>query len=273
MCFSSMKMKLHRINKTIVQHGKRFTGITFFIAISIGANDITLADYYPNAPQQNHQSSPAYYPPAVNGTNGNASVVPVSMARTGAHVVLGGTVVSSREVTLTAQIPGRIEYIAGTEGDWFQEGELLVAVDNDDVLAQRRQAMAQLYGTASSLRNARVQYTREFWAPQALQQHQPYQTAPSMGYFPSMFERFFGGGGRNNGISGYQTNPWVIRDVDLYSQGTHVSQAQSRVYGARSRIEEIDAHLRDARSTTPFDGVIVKNWLKRAIRFSQDNHY
>ena len=264
MYFSSIK--LQRINKAVMQGSKRVTSMTIFIALSMGASNVILADYYPNAPQQNHQSSPAYYPPAVNGTNGNASVVPVSMARTGAHVVLGGTVVSSREVTLTAQIPGRIEYIAGTEGDWFKEGELLAAVDDDDVLAQRRQAIAQLYGTASSLRNARVQYTREFWAPQAFQQNQSYQTAPSMGFFPSMFERFFGGGGGgggyNNGISGYQTNPWVIRDVDLYSQGTQVSRAQSQIYGARSRVEEIDAHLRDALSTTPFDGVIVKKLVE-----------
>ncbi|MCK4707136.1 MAG: hypothetical protein KAU21_00835, partial [Gammaproteobacteria bacterium] len=86
MYFSSMK--LHRFNKTNVQHGKRFTGIMFFIAISVGAIDITLADYYPNAPQQSNKNSAAYYPPAVAGTNGNtsrnASIVPVSMARTGA---------------------------------------------------------------------------------------------------------------------------------------------------------------------------------------------
>ncbi|MCW9024402.1 MAG: efflux RND transporter periplasmic adaptor subunit [Gammaproteobacteria bacterium] len=231
--------------------------MSVFIVVLMSCNQVVQADYYPNTSQQGTNGSPIYYPASVTGTNRNASVVPVNMARTGAHVVLGGTVISLREVTLTAQIPGRIEYIAGTEGDWFKEGELLVAVDDDDMLAKRRQAIAQLYGTASSLRNARAQYTREFWAPQALEKYDQFQTAPSMGFFPSMFERFMGGG-QNNRRSGYQTNPWVIRDVDLHSQGTHVSQAQSQLYGARSRIEEIDAHLRDALSTTPFDGVIVK---------------
>ena len=179
MCFSWLK--LYRLNKVVIQQGKRMTTMTVFIVLLMGANNVTLADYYPNAPQQSNKNSAAYYPPAVAGTNGNtsrnASIVPVSMARTGAHVVLGGTVVSLREVTLTAQIPGRIEYIAGTEGDWFNKGELLVAVDDDDVVAQRRQAMAQLYGTDSSLRNARVQYTREFWAPQALEKYEQYQSS------------------------------------------------------------------------------------------------
>ena len=201
-------------------------------------------------------SDQVYYPPVRHQNKNQASIITVTNAKTGAHVVLGGTVTPYREVTLTAQIQGRIEFIAGTEGDWFDEGQVLVAIDDDDVLAQRRQAVADLYGRSSSLQNARAQYSREFWAPQAFDQHQQ-QTAPSMGYFPSMFERFMGGG-QSNRSNGYGINPWVVRDVDLYSQNTHVSKAQSGIYGARSRVDEIDARLRDTRAISPFEGVVVK---------------
>ena len=198
-----------------------------------------------------------HYNSARNQNKNHSSIITVENGKTGAHIVLGGTVTPYREVTLTAQTPGRVEYIAGVEGDWFDEGQILVAIDDDDVMAQRRQAMANLYGRSSSLQNERAKYSREFWSPQAFKNQ---QTAPSMGYFPSMFERFFGGGG--GGGSGMHPNtginPWVVRDVDLYSQGTQVTHAQSGIYRARSRIDEIDAHLRDTRTISPFEGVVVK---------------
>jgi len=244
--------------------------------------------------QQSSRSSTVYYPPEVRSGGGSKpSIVSVTNTRTGAHVVLGGTVVPYREVTLTAQLPGRVEFLAGEEGDWFEEGQVIVAVDDDDVMAQRRQALAQLYGTQSALGDSRVTYSREYWSPQSYKdynkkllgslpqpQAQPQaQTAPSMGYFPNMFDRFFGMGG--SGMPGgatsapaqtspsmssiypsYDLHPWVVRDLDLYSQGTRVSQAQSQMYGVRSKIEEIDTHIRDAKSVSPFEGVIVEKMIE-----------
>ena len=215
-------------------------------------------DYYrANYNTEHNPDTASYYPPARRNGKYRAAIITVENAKTGAHVVLGGTVTSYREVTLTAQIPGRVEYIAGIEGDWFDEGQVLVAIDDDDMIAQRHQAIAELYGRSSSLQNAQAQYSREFWSPQAFQQQPP---SPSMGLFPSMFERFFGGGNPvaagGNPYGGL--NPWVVRDVDLYSQRTQVSRAQSGIYGARYRIDEIDARLRDSRTISPFEGVVVK---------------
>lgn len=213
--------------------------------------------YRPDNNRLNHVPTKIFYSAGKRDSRHESSIITVISAKKGAHVVLGGTVKAYREVTLAAQTPGRVEFIAGTEGDWFEKGQVLVAIDDDDVLAQRQQAMADLYSRTSSLQNERAQYSREFWAPQALQN----QTAPSMGFFPSMFERFmgFGNGGGNsyNGI-----NPWVVRDVDLYSQGTHVNKAQSGIFGARSRVNEIDARLRDTRSISPFEGVLVKKLVE-----------
>ena len=237
------------------------TGVRLLFAISLITPFQLQAEnvYYRTA--GSHQATnlpPKVFYPAAPRDRGHDSIVTVTNAKTGAHVVLGGTVKPYREVTLTAQTSGRVEFLAGAEGDWFDEGQVLAAIDDDGVVAQRQQAMADLYGRTSGLQDARAQYSREFWAPQALQQQQ--QTAPSMGYFPSMFEKFMGfGGGPAAGGSPYGgLNPWVVRDVDLYSQGTHVKQAQSSILGARSRIDEIDARLRDTRAISPFEGVVVK---------------
>ena len=234
------------------------TGLRLLFVISLTASFQLQAEsgYYrtDDNDSSKYRPSQVYFSAQKRDSRHESSIVTVISTKKGAHVVLGGTVKPYREVTLTAQTAGRVEFLAGSEGDWFDEGEVLVAIDDDDILAQRQQAMADLYGRTSTMDDARAQYSREFWAPQALQQQ---QTAPSMGYFPSMFEKFMGGGGsgRNsyNGI-----NPWVVRDVDLYSQGTHVKQAQSGIHGARSRIDEIDARLRDTRSISPFEGVVVK---------------
>lgn len=55
---------------------------------------------------------------------------------------------------LTAEAAGRVEFIADSEGDWQDEGQVLVAINDDGVLAQRQQAMAELYGRTSSLQDA-----------------------------------------------------------------------------------------------------------------------
>ncbi len=169
-------------------------------------------------------------------------------------VVLGGTVVPYKEVMLAAQMPGRIEFIAGTEGDWFDENTLLVAIDDDDLLAKRRQAMAELSNADAAMRNAQVQYSRELWAPQS----RNINRMPGMG-LPSLFDQFFT---KNMGSMAGYGNPELERHADLYSRGSGVNQAQSRVLRARSGLEEIDARLRDAKSVAPFYGVIVKKHVE-----------
>ena len=192
-----------------------------------------------------------------NGRNGAApmgGVVSVKSMSAGANVVLGGTVIPEREVTLAAQMPGRVQYIAGTEGDWFETDELLVAIDDDDLLAQRNQVLTEISRMRLALGNAQVQYSREWWAPQS----RDIGAMPGMG-LPSLFDQFFT---RNIGSGMGYGNPWLERHTDLYSQGTRVGQAQARYLGVYSRLQEIDARLRDTRSIAPFPGVIVKKFVE-----------
>jgi len=93
-------------------------------------------------------------------------IITVADTQTGTSLVLGGTVVPLREVTLSAQVPGRIEFLAGIEGDWFQPGQVIAVIDDDDLRAKRRQAVANINGQVSALQSAQVQYSREFWSPQ-----------------------------------------------------------------------------------------------------------
>ena len=247
--------------------------------------------------QQVYQAPPAYYnQQQYQQRSMQPEIVPVSNIRTGAHVVLGGTVVADKEIVMTAQISGRVDYIAGEEGDWFDEGQILVALNHDNILAQRDQAIANLYKTEASLGNAKVNYTKEYWAPQAYrdynnQKNKLYGPMPAqitsapaapqtsgMGYFPTMFDRFMGMGGNpmpspaqapvamqqpkqqvfNLEYPNTQLNPWIHRGLDRYTSENNINMAQSDIMAMRSRVNEIDTHLRDARSISPFEGVIVE---------------
>ena len=167
-------------------------------------------------------------------------------------VVISGSVVPFKEVTLAAQLPGRVKFIAGIEGEAFETGTTLVALDEDELLANRSSAYAQLSSADAQLRNAGVQYSRELWSPQS-------KSAPGGMGIPNLFDQMFTRqtegffGGRDHGAE---------RSADLYASGTQMEQARSAILRAQSEIRAIDAKLRDAKSLAPFDGVIVEKYVE-----------
>jgi len=183
-----------------------------------------------------------------------ANHVPVEVMKVGSTATLGGTVIPFQEVTLAAQMPGRIEYIAGVEGDWFKKSDELIRIDDDDLLAQRRSALAQLENARLAMRNAGVQYSRELWAPQS----RSINKMPGMG-MPALWDQMFT---RGFGDSMGYGNREMERYGDLYAQGTQLNQSRSRVTQAQSKLDEIAAKLRDSRSVAPFDGVIARKLVE-----------
>ncbi|MCW8907911.1 MAG: efflux RND transporter periplasmic adaptor subunit [Sedimenticola sp.] len=176
----------------------------------------------------------------------------VQQARGASTVSLGGTVIPYKEVTLSAQLPGRVKHLAGIEGDTFEKGALLVALDDSELLAKRNAALAQLANADAQLRAAGMQYNRELWSPQSK------QTMGGMG-LPNLFDQMFTrpmenfSGNRNQGVE---------RRADLYTSGVQITQAQNAIVSAQSQIQAIDAKLRDAISLAPFDGVILKKFVE-----------
>ena len=175
------------------------------------------------------------------------NVATVEIVRQQNQIVLGGTVAPSRQVTIAAQLPGRVEFIAGAEGDAFEANTVLVALDDDELLAQRRAALASMANADASLRNAGVQFQRELTSPTSR------NSMSGMG-IPGMFDQMFT---RNFSDMMGISNPGVERQADLYSRSTGIEQARSAYLQARSQLEQVDAKLRDAVGYAPFNGVIV----------------
>lgn len=183
---------------------------------------------------------------------GSGEIYTVQQSRDEPRVSLGGTVIPYKEVTLSAQIPGRVKTISGIEGDRFRQGEVLITLDDSELLANRNSAVAQLANAEAQLRNAGVQYTRELWSPKSK------NSFGGMG-MPNLFDQMFTrpmedlSGTRDRGAE---------RSADIYASGVQITQAQNALIQARSQIQAIDAKLRDAKSLAPFDGVIMKKYVE-----------
>lgn len=167
---------------------------------------------------------------------------------------VSGTVIPFKEVTLTAQIPGRVEMIAGNEGDYFEQGAILVAIDDDDLRAKRSALEAQIANAQATLQNAQVQYNRELISPRS----ESPGAMPGFG-LPILMDNAFT---RRMGDVMGKGDPDLERHADLYSALTGVNQAQAALMAAQSQLQEIDAKIRDARSIAPFDGIILKKMVE-----------
>lgn len=171
--------------------------------------------------------------------------VPVLLEPVGTVTPVSGSVVPYAEVQLVAQIGGQVKFIAGKEGDTFKAGQVLVSMNDDELQARRRAAVATYMAAEARLRDEHVQYSREVWSPQS-------GRTTGMG-MPSMFDQFM------KPFSGQYAggdNPWVRRYADLHGRARALDDAGSQRLEALAKIEQIDAGIRDANLYAPFDGVI-----------------
>jgi multidrug efflux pump subunit AcrA (membrane-fusion protein) len=181
-----------------------------------------------------------------------SAIVPVETVPYQNQVIIGGSVVPARQVTIAAQLPGRVKFIAGAEGDRFAKDTALVNLDDEELMAQRRSAIAQMNNAEVSMRNAGVQYHRELASPGNR------STMSGMG-MPGMFDQMFT---RNfSDMAGF-SDKQVERGADLYSRQTQIEQSRHAFDQARFQLDAIDAKIRDAVGYAPFAGVIIKKLVE-----------
>ena len=200
--------------------------------------------------------APALWPASLAAQQASSQLqtAQVSSTTTGGEATVGGTVVPYKQVTLKAQMPGRITFIAGAEGHVATAGDILVQIDDDDLQAQRQAALAQIAQADAAVRNSQMQYSRELYSPRV----NSLTNIPGMGV-PSLFDQFFTRGFSNSmGMS----NSTVERQADLYARGVGISQAQSALQQAQANLKALDAKLRDTRAIAPFDGVITQKMVE-----------
>ena len=160
------------------------------------------------------------------------------------RALLGGVVISSSQVNLSAQVAGDVLSVSGREGDMFNKGTTLVTLEQDSIQAQRDSAYAEIASANESLRNAGVQYSQSIVSPNG---------GSMLGGVPGMFSMFTDPMLKMSG----QGNPEFDKFANRTSRYTSYQQAKNKLTQAENNLKQIESRLKDASVAAPFDGVIV----------------
>lgn len=184
-----------------------------------------------------------------------AEIIQVETAGARSQSVLGSTVIPYKEVTLSAQIPGVVKYVAGAVGTNLTEGAVVFKIDEAQLMAKRNAVVAQISIAQTGLQNAQAQYYRELTSPRS----KDVSAMPGFG-MPSMFDRMAVRPFAESFMGGYDSD--TIRQGDLTNAMSAVSQAQGQLQQAMSQLQEIDSALRDASALAPFEGIILEKMVE-----------
>lgn len=184
-----------------------------------------------------------------------AEIIPVGTAGSLSRSVLGSTVVPYKEVTLAAQIPGVVKYVAGGVGTHLQQGGVIFQVDDTQLRAKREAVVAQITMAQASVQNAQSQYQRELASPRS----KDIGAMPGFG-LPAMFDKMAVRPFAESVMGGYNAD--TIRQADLSNAVAGVSQSQSQLQQAMAQLQEIDSGLRDASAYAPFEGMIMQKMVE-----------
>ncbi|MBL7002683.1 MAG: efflux RND transporter periplasmic adaptor subunit [Gammaproteobacteria bacterium] len=215
--------------------------MNFFQKLVVSASILFLGGYfsYAMASEVENSSTPS-------------GVYIVSSSSMEGVVRLGGSVTPEKIVNLNAQMPGDISHVAGSEGDSFKQGDVLVALDRKSLIAKRQQAETQLASARAGYRNAQVQYNQERISPNI-------QGNTMMGGAPGMFSMFSDPARDFLG----QGNSQVERNSNLFSRQTTIETSRNSVQQAMAAIRELDESMSNTISYAPFDGVILKKMVEK----------
>jgi multidrug efflux pump subunit AcrA (membrane-fusion protein) len=160
------------------------------------------------------------------------------------RALLGGSVISSSQINLSAQVSGEVLSVSGREGDKFTKGSILVTLEQESIQAQRDSAYSEIASANESLRNAGVQYSQSIVSP---------NSGGMLGSVPGMFSMFTDPMLK---ISG-QGNPEFDKFANRTSRYTSYQQAKHKLTQAENNLKQVEARLKNANVRAPFDGIIV----------------
>ncbi len=204
------------------------------------------------------------------------ATVEVTQMPAAARVKLGGYVEPRNLTRLTAQAPGRIVYVSGQEGDRVNVGQVVVALDDDALRSQYRAAWAGLAGDMAAYENAQTQLYHNLYGQRTSSMGGPafdaYDRAavPFYNMAQSFMNQFmpgatsgpnsFFGGGPNQFL---QSQSQAQRSFPAINNARAAYEREmSGMIAGQSRIDQLDAQLRDRRAISPRAGAILKRHVR-----------
>ncbi|MCK5663618.1 MAG: efflux RND transporter periplasmic adaptor subunit, partial [Thiotrichaceae bacterium] len=183
-----------------------------------------------------------------------AEIVTAGSSLSSSQTVLGSTVVPFKEITVTAQMPGKITALMGEVGSKFKKGDVLAKIDDAQLIAKRNTLWTQVTSAQAALKNSQAQYQREVVSPRS----KDITGMPGMG-MPSMMDIYFT---RPMYDMMGETSTDYNRYSDLLNSATGVSQAESQVMMVWSQLNELNTKIKDTISIAPFEGIIMAKMIE-----------
>ena len=183
-----------------------------------------------------------------------ADIVTVSRSQSNSQTVLGSTVVPYKEITVTAQMPGKIVSLSGEVGAKFKKGDVLAKINDAQLLAKKNTLWAQITSAQAALKNSQAQYQREIVSPRS----KDISGMPGMG-MPSMMDVYFT---RPMYDMMGDSDTDYNRYSDLMSSQTGVKQAESQVMMVWAQLNELDTKIKDTVSVAPFEGIVMAKMVE-----------
>ncbi|MEW6660664.1 MAG: efflux RND transporter periplasmic adaptor subunit [Thermodesulfobacteriota bacterium] len=155
-----------------------------------------------------------------------------------AYAVLNasGYVVAQRKAAVSSKSTGRLAFLGVEEGSRLKKGEVLATLENEDVVASRDQAAAQIKESQASLAQAQAELT------DARLQFDRYKTLVAKD---------------------------LVARQDYDTAVARLDKAKAGVAGARARIKTSQASLANAQAAveysyirSPFDGVVLTKYAE-----------
>lgn len=208
--------------------------------------------------------------PAMQAFSPQVGVAEVSQQTLAARAKLGGYVEPRHTVHLTAQGPGRISYIAAREGEPVAAGQVVVGLDEDALMPDYRSAWAGLTSDMAATQNAQLQLYNRLYGPQTSPLGGPAYDAYDRSAVPfyNMAQGIMGQmmpgltAGQNTPFGGSgrpmisQTQAQTTYPA-LNSARTDYERQMAAIIGSQSRIDSVEARMRDRRAIAPYPSVIV----------------
>lgn len=189
-------------------------------------------------------------PFAVSAEESVPKIISVEKLKSQSTSVLGSSVIPKKQVSLAAQIPGRVLVLNGKVGTSFNKGDVIAEIDSSALLAKRNSVVAQISFAQSSLYNAQTQFQRELTSPK----RDDISAMPGFG-FPAMMDQYMT---RPMADMMGATDTDANKHADLVNSQTAVSQANFGLQQAMAQLQQIDSSLRDSKTIAPFDGMVLK---------------
>lgn len=157
------------------------------------------------------------------------------------RALLGGKVISSSVVSLSAKVSGDVVVVNGKEGSYFKKGDVIIELEKTAINAKRDAVIAEISNAQEGIRNAQVRYNQSLVSPNSNQMFGGAFTA-----FTEPMSEVFG-----------NTDPSFDKYAYRTERLTGLNQAKNNLARAQAKLKQIDAQLRDSVVSAPFDGVIV----------------